>query len=279
MMKNELTQNISTYMVQLLFDETPKLDGDLLLSELRKRCGKVDRLGEKEDSYFYAFPEHLVEYKDEKKIPAQILLAFPDKSKGKSDYEQSLQQSWGWKEAKSVVNTCTTELLLTEMMAYGLDYKTRISLFHNALESVLSITPCKAVHWTVCQHFINPIAYLEARKVGSSHPLQFALNVRFFNISNKSDEMLMDTMGLSIFGLPDIQCHFTGLEPNTIARSLYNTAYYIFDNGDVIEDGQTVAGINPNDKWKCMHEVSLAAPTREVLDINPGKLYTTGNRN
>jgi hypothetical protein len=277
-MDNELAQNISTYMVQLLFDGMPKLDGDLLLSELRKRCGNVEKLDGKEDFYCYAFKDHVVEYKDGK-VPAQIFIAFPNKDKGKSDYEQSLQQSWGWKEARDIVNTCTTELLLTELMAYGLEYKTRINLFHHALESVLSITSCKAIHWTVCQQFISPITYLEARKAGNFHPLQFALNVRLFNISNKSGEMLMDTMGLSIFGLPDIQCHFTNLEPNIIARSLYNTAYYIFDNGDVIEDGQTVPGINPDDKWKCMHEVSLAAPAREVLDINPGKLHATGNRN
>ena len=278
-MKSELTQENLTYMVQLLYEEIPILDGDLLLSELEKRCGKVERLGDKEDIYMYSFSEYVVEYKDGKKAPAQIFLAFPDKGKEMQEFdEQSFQQSWSWEDARDVVGTCNTALILTELMAQGLDYKTRTILFHNALESVLSLIPCKAIHWSVCQQFVNPVSYLEAKRSEHFHPLQFGLNVRFFNISNTSGEMLMDSLGLGILGLPDIQCHYSGLDPNQIGQLIYNMAYYIFDNGDIIQDEETVPGINPDDKWKCMHEVALLEPKREVLDINPGQPFAAGNR-
>lgn len=277
-MKNGLTQTVSTYMVQLLFEETPRLDGNLLLSELRKRCGIVERLGDKEDFYLYAFSEHLIEYKDSQKVPAQIFLAFPDKGKEKIEFEQSLQQSWGWKEAREAVRTCTTTLLLTEMMAQGFDYKTRLNLFHGSLESVLSLTPCKAIHWSVCQQFIDPTAYLESKRSGLFHPLQFGINVRFFNISNRPGEMLVDTLGLSVLGFPDVQCHFMNLDPNQIRQLVYNIAHYLFDNGDIIQDGETVQGLKPEDKWQCTHEIALLEPKREVLDINPGALFAAGKR-
>jgi Domain of unknown function (DUF4261) len=268
----------TTYMVELLYEAVPHIDGAALLSELQKRCGKVDRLGDKDDFYLYAFPDHIIEYKDGK-IPAQALLAYPDKGKEKLNLEEALQQSWGWPEAREAVVTCRVPLLLTEMMARGLEYKTRLGLFHNALESVLTIAPCKAIHWVTSQQLVNPSAYLEARKSGDFHPLQFALNVRFYNVSSgKRGEMFMDTMGLGIFGLPDLQCHFLNLDQNQVARALYNSAYYIFDKGDIIRDGNTIQGIKPTDKWRCQREVSLVGPEREVLDLNPGRPYAAGKR-
>ncbi len=59
------------------------------------------------------------------------------------------------------------------------------------------------------------------------------LNVRFYNISNGAvpGEALVDTVGLSVFGLPDIQCHFHGLDPNRLVRMLYNLGIYVFENG------------------------------------------------
>lgn len=266
-------------MVQLLFASAPKIDGDLLLTELKKNCGAVERLGDKEDFYLYAFEEHIVEYQDNKKAPAQIFIAYPDKGKEKPEFdEQSLQQSWTWKEAINTVNTCTTTLLVTEMMAYGLDYKIRLNLFHNALKSVLSVVECNAIHWLTSQQYVNPKAYLDAKNSEKSNSLEYTLNVRFYNISNRPGEMLMDTLGLNVLRLPDIQCHFLDLDPNKVNQLIYNMAYYIFENGDIIQDGETIQGVKPEDKWKCMHEVALLEPKREVIDINPGTPFAAGNR-
>lgn len=265
-------------MVELLYEASPEIDAHTFLGELRKRCGNVDKLGEKDNFHLYAFPDHTIEYTDGK-VCAQVFLAYPDKDEEKLDIKEALQQSWAWQEARETVATCRTSLLLTDMMSRGLEYKTRLNLFHNALESVLTIAPCKAIYWVASQQVVNPSAYLEARESDDFHPLQFALNVRFYNISNgKGGEMLMDTMGLGTLGLPDLQCHFLGLDSDKVARLLYNTAYYIFDNGDIIHDGNTIQGIKPSDKWKCQHEMALVKPEREVIDINPGKPYAVGKR-
>lgn len=269
---------ITTYIVELLYQASPAVDGHALLGELRKRCGNVDRLGEKDGFYLYAFPDHKIDYSDGQ-VCAQIFLSYPDKGKEKLDVEQALQQSWAWREARETVATCHTHLLLTDLMAQGMNYKTRLGLFHQALESVLAIAPCQAIHWVASQQVVNPSDYLQARQAQDCHPLRFALNVRLFNISNGKDgEVLMDTMGLGTLGLPDLQCHLIGLDTNQVARVLYNTAYYIFENGDVIRDGHTVQGIKPDDKWKCQHEMALVKPERQVIDLNPGKPYAAGKR-
>ena len=45
---------------------------------------------------------------------------------------------------------------------------------------------------------------------------------------------------------------------------------YLFKNGDVIRDGETVDGAQPGERWPCSHEVALIAPERAVLKDRPG---------
>jgi hypothetical protein len=90
--------------------------------------------------------------------------------------------------------------------------------------------------------------------------------------------MIMDTLGLAALGLPDLQCHFRTLVPGEVAAVLHNTAYYLFEHGDVIDDGHTVAGIEPESRWTCQHEKSLLKPSRIVLDLNPGPPFAAGGR-
>jgi hypothetical protein len=269
---------ISTYMAELLYEARPHIDADAVLDELRKRCGRVDRVDKEGESYLYAFPDHEIEYED-RAACAMLLLGRPDKGKASIDVEDALQQTWAWSEARSAVEKCRASLLLSEMLARGLEYKSRLALFHGALESVLAVAPCRAIHSVITQQLIDPREYLTARESGDRHPLQHALNVRMYRITNRQpEEMLMDTMGLATLGLPDLQCHFVDLDAQQIAQVLYNAAYYVFDNGDVIQDGNTIQGIRPDDKWRCRHEMALMEPEREVIDINPGEPYAAGKR-
>jgi len=90
--------------------------------------------------------------------------------------------------------------------------------------------------------------------------------------------MIMDTWGLAEIGLNDLQCHFRELDPKRVAGVLLNTAVYIFEKGSVIKSGETVAGIEPESKWRCQFENSLLEPKREVLDLDPGRPYAAGKR-
>ena len=47
--------------------------------------------------------------------------------------------------------------------------------------------------------------------------------VHFFTIQGGED-MLVDTLGMSLLFLPDLQYHFYGLDPNLMVNHAYNTA-------------------------------------------------------
>lgn len=111
--------------------------------------------------------------------------------------------------------------------------------------------------------------------------IYFGVNVRFFNIVETSD-MLVDTLGMGVLLLPDMQYHFHDMEPKWIVSHAYDTALYIFENDNPIQAGDRIDGIidgkNSNRiQWECQYEHALVQPSREVLDINMGE-YAAGIR-
>jgi hypothetical protein len=272
----------NTYGVELLCQELPQFSKRQLFDSLRKRCPAVESLDGNLDSELFAFvhPDHLVEYSDGR-IPAQTFIAVADRAPDVEKLSPAIEQSWNFSGAREQVQRCTTSILISDLMAGGLEYKTRLALFQKVLTSVLEVIPCQVIHWQPTQQIVESINYLTTVSSGSYPNLQAGgLNVRLFQIINEDSQgdTLMDTLGLAALGLPDLQCHFRDLDVEAVAGMLYNTGLYLFENGDVIEDGHTVAGIYPDDKWLCQHEDSLANPERIVLDINPGYPFAAGNR-
>jgi hypothetical protein len=102
--------------------------------------------------------------------------------------------------------------------------------------------------------------------------------VRFYNIEDSGGEIVMDTLGSGALGLTDLQMHYRDLEPQKVAGLLYDVATYLLEQGDVIDNGHTVQGFLPEDRWQCLHEMSLLEPQRLVLDIDPGPPFAAGQR-
>ena len=221
--------------------------------------------------------KHKIQLKDAVISPQTAILA-SDKAPEVGDYSEKIQQSWSCNDAAERIASSTSSRLVTEMMARGLEPAERVRLFHGVLQAFVEITKPHAIVFGHTQQIVAPEAYIESC---SADPIQRlgALNVRFFSISNSdSGDMLMDTRGLDEIGLHDLQCHFHDLDPNDVSQVLLNTALYVFENGAVIESGQTVAGTEPDSQWPCQFEDSLLEPKREVLDLNPGQPFAAGNR-
>ena len=223
--------------------------------------------------------DHLVKLADAE-LPAQTVVFLTDQPfKLTEAMTESLQQSWSFSGAADVVGRCRNTILVTDLMTSPLEYRERLELFQDALAGILEALPALAIHWQPTGQFVNPHRFLEAyQEGGSSRFFAGSLNVRFYNISNSPGDMLMDTLGLAALGLPDLQCHYRGLAPGEVAAVLANTGYYIYENGDVIEDGHTVEGIPAGSKWRCQHEDSMLKPSRVVLDLDPGPPHAAGNR-
>lgn len=268
------------YSAQLLFETVPKVDKAKLLSILRRYCGHVESLdgSATSDQLSFVYPDYPIVLGDAN-LSAQTFMSVSPTGLDAEKAEPALQQTWDWPEVRSVVSRCRSTMLVTDLMTGSLEYKARLELFQNVVSAVIEALPCLAIQWIPSQRFVSPDAFFQSKQKDSFDRMFPAVNVRLFKISNGAEnETLMDTLGLAALGVPDLQCHFKNLDVSEIAGVLYNSACYLFDNGDVIGDRQTIQGIKPEDHWRCQHEDALVGPPRIVLDIDPGKPYAAGDR-
>jgi hypothetical protein len=266
-------------IVQCVYREQPNLDVKKILARAQQILGtRLESNDATNDSkaILILHPETLVTFSDATG-PAQTLIASAEDPESESDWESEIQQSWSCPNAAELLQGCRITKLVAEMLTRTLDPPVRVKLFHGVLQAMVEVTRPVALVFKHSQQVVDPSRYLKScDKDPFLRP--GSLNVRFFNISNSGGDMIMDTRGMEEIGLHDLQCHYRDLEPNAVSRILYDTAYYVYENGPVIESGNTIAGIEPDSKWRCQFEESMLKPQREILDVNPGAPYAAGNR-
>lgn len=258
------------YMIELFFEEPPVIPREAFAKALERRAGRVD-LGDGE-GVNCALLDHRVMMKDGS-MPAMISLLEGGRGEAAKDplerYASALQQTWDWPDAKDVLARCAHQMLLTDFVAGGLPRAERIGVLDAAVRAALETMPVRALAVLPSDRIVNPAAYLATTRNEAIRRL--FVNIRFYNVSNgASREVVMDSLGLQVFGLPDVQCHFVDGEPPTFAGFLMGMAEYVLEKGDVIQNGHTVPG-KDGDRWPCRHEESLVPPKRVVIDVRPGK--------
>ncbi|MFA5507441.1 MAG: DUF4261 domain-containing protein [Vulcanimicrobiota bacterium] len=187
-----------------------------------------------------------------------------------SEREELIQQSWSCSDPAERLEGCSYALLVMESPDPDLSALKRIEFFHGVLRAVTELTAPSALVFCHAQQVVDPQDYLQA----CDEPPMLRpgpLNVRFFDLADSPGEMLMDTRGLHELGLPDVQCHFRELDPERVHQVIFNTACYLYENGPVIEPGQSVPGIKRGTTWACRYEDSRMGPSRMVLVLDPGK--------
>ncbi|MET3943083.1 hypothetical protein ABIC22_005895 [Paenibacillus sp. PvP094] len=286
------------YMVELLFREQPKIDRIRLQNALTRYTGQV-RLAVKQvndqrasqnktdeaateigksdtpehnlDMLVFYHMDHPVSF-EEGNIPAQTCMLPVNEIKDRSRFGGAVQQAWHWPEAGETVKTAQYSIRLHDMFSAAMSRKQRLELFQNTLQAVMEVLPCEGMYWYGSDKLVEPEAYIQSQK--REEHLYGAMNVRMYQAGGTEEqrELVMDTVGLSALGVPDVQCHFTGLDPDTVAQTLLGAAYYIFDQGDVLQDGQTL-GSSGGRRWRCEHQAALIAPGRYVIDLDPGDAH------
>ena len=252
-----------------MFFEKPNLDADKILKELKLHFSKIDN-SSNDKAFLYFFPDIQIQLQDSS-IPAQCTVFLPNEDDSKPVIaDEAFQQNWHWNEAGDSAKSCKYEVLISDFMTRTLDYKTRFNLFAYFLSAVTTATSPLVVYSLTSQKLIKPADVTNSMASKENRYLESFIKVRLYNISNgDSGDLLMDTIGLHSLGLPDIQIRFANLDEGRIAGLLWNYAYYIFEQGDVIENGNTLLGLEPNSKWKCERQLSLAAPERLIINVQP----------
>jgi hypothetical protein len=183
-----------------------------------------------------------------------------------------VSQTWAWDGAEAAITRCRSSLLITEMFGEGRAPQERWRAMSGVVVELTRHTHPIVLSWPQSQRVADPLLF-------AAGDLDGLINVRYFSISNDPGAIVMDTLGLHVFGLPDVQCHFRGREPGEIATMLFSTAAYLFSSGDVIADGNTISGPQGDERLRCFHEPALLEPAREVIDVDLGEPYAAGRRN
>lgn len=171
-------------------------------------------------------------------------------------------QSWGaGDDLRAAAAACTSRILLSELMVMQLSAADRARCFLAVAGALLKLAPPVAL-WCGPGHLLDPA---EAALVGEL----MLFNVRYFRVSGSDEDAVMDTVGLEVLGLTDLQCHFRGLPPEDVGTHLTALGLHLIEHGDVIADGQDVDGIAAAPTWRASFEGSLVAPDRLVIDLDP----------
>ncbi len=207
-----------------------------------------------------------MEYKDNQRLPAQVLMSDFENFDGNNIDLMQRSQLWDCPEKDEILANCKYKIMLSDFMASGLPYKERCAMLTEWLETTLELFPdCVAVWTPSSGKLLTREQVLNNPWAAPTRFLHFGMNIRLFNIQNTND-MMVDTLGLYAIGLPDIQYHFHDLDPNAVVNHAYNAAAYIFDTDASIKDGETIDGISEQDidrsiQWKCQYERSSSNPT------------------
>lgn len=243
------------YAVELLYDQQPEIDGARLLGALRGRLGAVEPIDGMEGSLGFIISELQADFAD-LRTNAQLIVTPTEVAYNPEVAAESLQQTWDWPGAADAVVRCTRSVFVSDFLARTLPPAVRVRFVAEAVRAVVGVAAPLAIDWKPAQKVVDP-------RTGLSAPT-LPFNVRFFTLAD-TGENVMDTRGLDILGLPDVQCRFTGLSPAEVASHLYGIAAHLVQQGPV-RDG-FIAAATDGHRWVCRYGESLAAPVRQIVDL------------
>lgn len=270
------------FLIQMLFKNPVDMpDKDKMTAVMKQHIGAVECFCHDETTAGFSALEYIAEFKDGK-VPVQLMLTGCTRFDGNRFDTFLLSQMWDCQEDRErIFKECQYQVIGTDMLAV-LPALERANLDMDFLDALAELYPaCEAFYFQNCGKLFLAEDVRSHQLKGPDRFIRFGVNVRFFNIQDTED-MLVDTVGMSSLFLPDLQYHFHGMNPNWVVNHAYNVASYLLKNDNPIKNGDTIDGVQNGRmtrelQWKCQYEESLIQPAREVLDMNMGE-YASGNR-
>ncbi len=285
-LQQDLSQSVQPGMVfimQLLMkDKCTMPEKQAMTSIMEKHLKDVECFCYDEKVAGFAAKKYLAQFK-EGAISPQLMITSCEDFHGDKVEELQRSQMWDCQEDRNrILSECKYQVLATDMLAAPLSAHERAEMLMDYLEALVEIYPeCEAVYFQNSGKMFLADQIRNHNVPRESRFIYFAVNVRFFHIQGTED-MMVDTLGMSTLFLPDLQYHFHGMDPNWVVNHAYNLASYIFDRENPIKNNDTIDGIvNGNIaaeiQWKCHYENALIQPVREVIDICMNE-YASGSR-
>lgn len=267
----------SVFLMYLFMKESCKMpEKDFMTEVMKGHLGDVDCFCHDGKIAGFAPKKYKVEFKDGS-MPSQLMIMDCIRADNFQMDEITKSQMWDCPESDEILSECKYYVVATDMLAGGMEYKDRADMLMDYMEALVEMYPtCEAVLFQTSGKMFTRDKIVNHQIPRERRFLYFAVNVRFFNIEG-TDDMMVDSLGMSTLYLPDLQYHFHGMDPNWVVNHAYNVLSYIYDNDCPIESGETIDGVenrelNRNVRWKCQYEDSLIQPSRLVIDVCMGEL-------
>jgi len=279
------------FMVQLLMKEkceTPSIER--MTEVMERHIGKVEvgqPLKETADAMknitLFAAMDHIAKFSNGQG-PVQVSFMPCEEFYPEKIDEMKRSQMWDCLQDRDrILSECKYCVFANDMLAGALDPLERADFDMDYLESLLELFPtCEAVYSLNTGKLIQADTVRNRTYSGLDRYIHYIVNARFFNIQGTNDSVV-DTLGMTLLYLEDLQYHFHDMDPNWVVRHAYSIASYCLENRRPIKDGDTVDGVDSEGnldqsiQWKCRYEDAMAKPGRPVLDIHTGQ-YAAGGR-
>lgn len=279
------------FMVQLLMKEKCETPSIERMTEVMERyIGKVEvgqPLKQTADAMknitLFAAMDHIAKFSNGQS-PVQVSVMPCDTFHPEKIDEMKRSQMWDCLQDRDrILSECKYCIFANDMLAGALDPLERADFDMDYLEALLELFPtCEAVYSLNTGKLILADTIRNRTYTGLDRFIHYIVNARFFNIQG-TDDSVVDTLGMSLLYMEDLQYHYHDMDPNWVVRHAYTIASYCLDNRRPIKDGDTVDGVaadgnlDQSIQWKCHFEDALIGPGRPVLDINMAQ-YAAGNR-
>ncbi len=271
------------FIIRMLFTKPEAMpDKERMTAAMEKHIGAVECFCHDEKTAGFAALEHIAEFKDGR-VPVQLMVMGCHSFEGEGFDAFSMSQMWDCREDRErIFRECRYQVAATDLLAAALPAPERANLDADLLDALAQLYPaCEAFYFQNCGKLFLAEDVRSRPVEGPDRFIRFGVNARFFTVQGTED-MLVDTVGMSTLFLPDLQYHFHGMDPNWVVNHAYNFASYILANDNPIKSGETIDGVEGGAmsreiQWKCRYEEALIQPPREVLDIHMGR-YAAGDR-
>lgn len=288
--KNILVQDLKQkekfgpFIIHLLMTEKCKMPEKQLMDDvLSKHLKEIECFSYSEESAGFAVKKEMLDYENKKiTVPPTLMIMNGLKIEQPIFNDLEITQIWDCPDASEIINECKYQIIANDFMGLQLEYKTHAEMLVDFIEALVELFPtCRALVFENSKKMINRQYVLDCDLPKNMRFIYYAVNFRFFNVQDTQD-MIVDTLGMSTLLLPDLQYHFHDMNPNDVVYHAKNVLSYIYINANPIKSGEHIDGIengemSENIQWNVQYENSLIQPEREVLDINMGN-FASGKR-
>jgi len=268
------------FMVQLLMKEPCEMPSPERMTEvLTRHIGRVemaeptDKMADSmEGITLFAATEHIAHFSNGEGLVQVSIMPCETFHPERID-EMKRSQMWDvLADRDRILSECKYCIFANDILGGAMEPFERANFLMDYLEALVELFPtCEAVYSLNSGKLILADVVQNREAEGLERYVHYIVNARFFNINGTPDHVV-DTLGLSLLYIEDLQYHFHDMDPNWVVGHAYNMASYILNNHCPIKEGDTIDGVtngrlDQSLQWKCHFEDALIQPRRAVLDV------------